>query len=145
MLDARLAKAPGARCRFLVSEPTSERRASSSSGGEMPREPVGHRAAEHVAAFNRCVRTGDWACFADRFTSDATMRFVGVPAGPFTGREAIAAGYASQPPSDTLTVSRVVSCGDVDELWFAWDKGGTGIMTLRWSAHLVAELTVTFA
>jgi steroid Delta-isomerase len=111
----------------------------------MRREPVSQRAAEQVAAFNRCVRSGDWASFADRFTLDATMRFVGGPAGPFTGREAIAAGYASQPPSDTLTVSRVVSCGDVDELWFAWDKGGTGIMTLRWSAHLVAELTVTFA
>ena len=23
-------------------------------------------------------------------------------------------------------------------------NGGTGIMTLRWSAHLIAELTVTF-
>ena len=70
---------------------------------------------------------------------------VGIPAGPFNGREAIAAGYASQPPSDTLTVSRAVSSGDVDELWFAWDNGGTGTMTLRWSAHLIAELTVTFA
>jgi len=111
----------------------------------MSKEPISQRAAEHVAAFNHSVRSGDWAAFADRFTSDATMRFVGVPAGPFNGREAIAAGYASQPPSDTLTVSRAVSSGDVDELWFAWDNGGTGTMTLRWSAHLIAELTVTFA
>jgi steroid Delta-isomerase len=110
----------------------------------MRREPLSQRAADHVAAFNRSVRSGDWASFADRFTPDATMRFVGVPAGPFSGREAIAAGYASQPPSDTLTVSRAVSRGDVDELWFAWDNGGTGIMTMRWSAHLVAELTVAF-
>ena len=115
------------------------------TGAEMSNEPIRRRAAEHVAAFNRSVRSGDWAAFADRFTSDATMRFVGVPAGPFNGREAIAAGYASQPPSDTLTVSRTVSSGDVDELWFAWDNGGTGTMTLRWSAHLIAELTVTFA
>ncbi len=98
-----------------------------------------------MAAFNRSVRSGDWASFADRFAADATMRFVGVPAGPFSGREAIAGGYASQPPSDTLSVSRVVSRGDVDELWFAWDNGGTGTMTIRWSAHLVAELTVAFA
>ena len=111
----------------------------------MSNEPISQRAAEHVAAFNHSVRSGDWAAFADRFTSDATMRFVGVPAGPFNGRDAIAAGYASQPPSDTLAVSRTVSCGDVDELWFAWDSGGTGTMTLRWSAHLIAELTVTFA
>jgi hypothetical protein len=73
------------------------------------------------------------------------MRFVGVPVGPFTGRESIAAGYASQPPSDTLTVSRAVSSGDVDRLWFAWDNGGTGTMTLRWSGNLIAELTVTFS
>ena len=113
-------------------------------GAEMSQEPISQRAAEHVAAFNRSVRSGDWAAFADRFTPDATMSFVSVPAGPFNGRDAIAAGYASQPPSDTLTVSRAVSSGDVDELWFAWDNGGTGTMTLRWSAHLIAELTVTF-
>ena len=110
----------------------------------MSGEPVSQRAAEHVAAFNRSVRSGDWAAFAGRFTPGATMRFVGVPAGPFTGREAIAAGYAAQPPSDTLTVSRAVSSADVDELWFTWDNGGTGTMTLRWSGRLVAELTVAF-
>ena len=111
----------------------------------MREEPISQRAAEHVAAFNDSVRSGDWEAFAGRFAPDATMRFVGIPAGPFTGREAIATGYMSQPPSDTLTVSQAVSSGDVDELWFAWDYGGTGTMTLRWSAHLIAELTVTFA
>jgi steroid Delta-isomerase len=50
------------------------------------------------------------------------MHFAGVPVGPFSGREAIAAAYASQPPSDTLTVTSGVSSGDVDELWFAWDS-----------------------
>jgi hypothetical protein len=67
------------------------------TGAEMSNEPISQRAAEHVAAFNNSVRSGDWAAFADRLTSDATMRFAGVPAGPFNGREAIAAGYASQP------------------------------------------------
>jgi hypothetical protein len=111
----------------------------------MSNEPISQRAATHVAAFNDSVRSGDWAAFADHFTLDATMRFIGIPAGPFTGREAIAAGYASQPPSDTLTVTRGVSSGDVDELWFAWDNGSTGTMTLRWTGDLVAELTVTFS
>ena len=111
----------------------------------MSGEPISPRAAAHVAAFNDSVRSGDWAAFADRFTPDATMRFVAVPAGRFTGRAAIAAAYAAQPPSDTLTVTRAVTAGDGDELWFAWDHGGTGSMTLRWSATLVAELTVTFA
>ena len=110
----------------------------------MSKVPITRRAAEHVAAFNDSVRSGDWSVFADRFTSDAIMRFVGVPAGPFRGRDEIAAGYASQPPSDTLTVNHATSSGDVDELWFAWDNGGTGTMTLRWNGELIAELTVTF-
>ena len=112
----------------------------------MSGEPISDRAAGHVAAFNDSVRSGEWADFAGRFTPDATMRFVGIPVGPFTGREAIDAGYASQPPSDTLTVTRGVSSGDVDELWFAWDSGGTaGTMILRWSGDLIDELTVTFS
>jgi steroid Delta-isomerase len=111
----------------------------------MSEEPISQRAAKHVAAFNDSVRSGDWIAFAGRFTPDATMRFAGIPAGPFTGREAIATGYASQPPSDTLTVTRTVSAGDVDQLWFAWDNGSTGTMILRWSGDLIAELTVTFS
>jgi steroid Delta-isomerase len=107
---------------------------------------ISDRAAGNVVAFNDAVRSGEWAEFAGRFTADATMRFVGVPVGPFTGREAIAAGYASQPPSDTLTVTRAASSADVDELWFAWDSSGaTGTMTLRWNGDLIDELTVTFS
>jgi len=107
---------------------------------------ISERAVRHVAAFNDAVRSGAWADFAGRFTPDATMRFVGVPVEPFAGRDAIAAAYASQPPSDTLTVTRGVSLGDVDELWFTWDSSGTtGTMSLRWSGELIAELTVTFS
>jgi hypothetical protein len=109
-------------------------------------EAMSERAARHVAAFNDSVRSGDWDNFASRFTPDATMRFVGIPAGPLSGRDAIAAGYAAQPPSDTLTVTRAASSGDVDELGFAWDSGGgTGTMTVRWSGSLISELTVTFS
>lgn len=104
------------------------------------------RAATHVAAFNDSVRSGEWASFARRFTPDATMRFVGVPVGPFTGRDEIAAGYAAQPPSDTLTATRGVCTDDVDELWFTWDSSKTaGTMILRWSGDLIAELTVSFS
>jgi hypothetical protein len=112
----------------------------------MSGEPISERAARHVAAFNDSVRSGEWDGFAARFTPGATMRFAGIPVGPFTGRETIAAGYASAPPSDTLTVTRANSRGDVDELWFTWDSGGTtGTMTVRWSGDLIAELIITFS
>ena len=110
----------------------------------MGEEPISQRAAAHVAAFNDSVRSGDWTAFASRFAPDAAMRFSGIPAGPFIGREAIATGYAAQPPSDTLTVTRACSSADIDELWFAWDHGSAGTMILRWSGNLIAELTVTF-
>jgi hypothetical protein len=112
----------------------------------MSGESISERAARHVAAFNECVRSGEWYDFAGRFTHSATMHFVGVPVGPFIGRAAIAAGYAAQPPSDTLSVSRGISAGDIDELWFTWDSTrAAGTMILRWSGDLVAELTVTFS
>jgi hypothetical protein len=112
----------------------------------MSGESVSERAARHVAAFNGCVRSGEWDDFALRFTHAATMHFVGVPVGPFIGRVAIAAGYAAQPPSDTLSVNRAFSSGDIDELWFTWDSSqDTGTMILRWSGNLIDELTVTFS
>jgi hypothetical protein len=50
----------------------------------MSGDQISERAARHVIAFNSSVRSGDWADFARRFTHDATMRFVGIPVGPFT-------------------------------------------------------------
>jgi hypothetical protein len=38
-----------------------------------------------------------------------------------------------------------VSSGDADKLWFAWDNGGTGTMTLRWSGDLIAKPTIAFS
>jgi hypothetical protein len=55
------------------------------------------------------------------------------------------AGDAAEPPLDTLTVTRGVTSGDVDELWFTWDCGGPGRINLRWRGDLIAELTVSFS
>lgn len=98
----------------------------------MPSRGVPARIAHHIAAFNAAVRSGDWRSFADRFTPDATMRFIGVPAGPFVGRAAIAKAYAAQPPTDTLMIRDVVSTGAVDTAFFAWSAGGRGVMRLTW-------------
>jgi steroid Delta-isomerase len=107
-------------------------------------EEVQERIAQHAAAFNASVRSADWCSFADRFTANATMRFIGVPAGPFTGRAAIAQAYAEQPPTDTLTIRDTDSTGDVDTVFFAWNAGGGGVMRLTWEGPLVASLEITF-
>jgi steroid Delta-isomerase len=110
----------------------------------MTSQEVQARIAEHAAAFNAAVESGNWRSFADRFTPDATMRFIGVPAGPFAGRAAIAQAYAEQPPTDTLTIRQMDSTGAVDTAFFAWSAGGGGVMRLTWEGRLVASLDVTF-
>jgi steroid Delta-isomerase len=105
---------------------------------------VTDRVSEHIVAFNDSIGTGDWARFTDRFTPDATMSFVGVPAGPFRGRAAIAAAYLAQPPTETMSAGSVHSSGDVDTVAFRWQSGGTGTMTLTWDGDLVADLIVAF-
>jgi ketosteroid isomerase-like protein len=102
------------------------------------------RIRDHAAGFNAAVRSGDFGPFVQTFTDDAVMRFVGVPAGPFVGRAAIAQAYATQPPADTLSVEEVSTEADVDVVRFRWDGGGVGTFTVRWHDGLVADLTVSF-
>jgi steroid delta-isomerase len=102
------------------------------------------RVAEHVAAFNAAVQSGEWRSFAAKFAGDATLTFVGVPAGPFVGRAAVAAAYIRQPPSDTISSHEVDTDGYVDRVRFAWSAGGTGSMRLSWRDGLITDLQVTF-
>ncbi len=105
---------------------------------------MNQRVAAHVAAFNETVASGEWEAFSERFADDATLAFEDVPAGPFAGRPAIAAAYAAQPPTDTMTLTGVETDGDRDVARFAWSAGGTGTMRLTWRAGAVASLTVSF-
>jgi steroid Delta-isomerase len=72
------------------------------------------------------------------------MTFNGVPAGPYTGSEQIARGYAERPPSDTMTCLSVTREGDDDVARFAWGADGGGTMHLSRRDGAVAGLTVTF-
>ena len=103
---------------------------------------IPERVRAHADGFNAAVRAGDFTAFTTTFTPDAVMRFVGVPAGPYVGRAAIAAGYEAQPPDDTLTVRSVSTDGDTDDVRFTWDRGGSGTMIVRWRDGLVADLSV---
>ena len=97
----------------------------------------------HADRFNEAVRSHDWSAFVATFTEDAVMRFVGVPAGPYEGREAIAAAYASRPPDDTMTVRAVEELDpQTARVRYRWDRGGDGTMTVQWRDGMVADLTV---
>ena len=58
----------------------------------------------HVQLFNQGVRSGDYAPMLEQFADDAELVFEGVAAGPFSGKETIAAAYASNPPDDEVDV-----------------------------------------
>ena len=102
------------------------------------------RVAEHVRRFDAALNSGDWSTFVQGFTPDAVMTFVGAPAGPFTGRDAILAGYQAQPRTASLTVTWVETDGDTDVASVGWHDGGTGTMTLVWRDGLVEQLRVAF-
>ena len=105
---------------------------------------MSERVGAHVAAFNDAVSSGEWETFSERFADDATLAFEDVSVGPFTGRPAIAAAYAAQPPTDTMTVVGVDSEGDRDTVRVAWSAGGTGTMRITWRGGAVAALRVSF-
>ena len=111
-------------------------------------DPLIAFAARHVETFNASVRTGDFAPLVQLFADDASLEFVGVPAGPFEGRAAIDAAYRAQPPTDTLTVLsvHVEDDGTVVEA-FSWstDAGAySGEMRLVVADDRIRRLVISF-
>jgi steroid Delta-isomerase len=101
---------------------------------------------DHVLRFNEAVRTAEWEPMLELFTEDAELVFEGVPAGPFRGRDTIAAAYAEQPPDDQIVTLRVSDGDDVTAL-YAWRKEpGTvaGRMVLTPRDGRISRLLVTF-
>ncbi len=79
----------------------------------------------HVAVFNDCVATGEFAPLVDLFDERARLAFVGVPVGPFVGRDAIAAAYEQQPPDDTMEIrNRWVEADGLVVEEFSWSRDG---------------------
>jgi steroid Delta-isomerase len=103
--------------------------------------------AEHVDRFNAAVRSGDFAPMIELFTDDASLEFVGVPVGPFRGREAIAAAYREQPPDDEIEVLDAWQREGVIVARYAWRREAgrpAGEMWLTRQADRIAGLVVTF-
>ena len=104
--------------------------------------------ARHVETFNTAVSSGDFGPLVALFADDAILEFAGVPVGPFEGRNAIAAAYAAQPPTDTMTVLSVESGDDgtiVEEFSWTADSGArSGEMRLVVDDGRIRRLVVAF-
>jgi steroid Delta-isomerase len=102
----------------------------------------------HMELFNQGVRSGDFAPMLEHFTEDAELVFEGVPAGPFRGRDAIAAAYASNPPDDEIDVLSSEQADDGTIVArYAWRADGdrqSGRMTFTPRGEQIARLVVTF-
>lgn len=102
---------------------------------------------QHVDRFNRAVRTGEWDEMTSHFTDDAALRFEGVPAGPFEGRETITSAYREQPPDDEVRILDAYQVGDETIAGYAWaadPERRAGEMRLTEREGRIARLVVTF-
>ncbi|MFN8515391.1 MAG: hypothetical protein U0841_22945 [Chloroflexia bacterium] len=86
----------------------------------------GHQLLErHIALFNQGVRTGDFGPMLAPFAPDATLTFVGIPVGPFHGKAAIAAAYATHPPDDEIIPLATRAEGPTLTATYAWHRDPT--------------------
>jgi steroid Delta-isomerase len=123
----------------------------SSANGAAASEAEARLLAEHVERFNQAIRTGDFGPMLEQFADDARLEFVGVPVGPFAGRQAIADAYRDQPPDDEvdlLGMARVEADGTI-ETDYAWrrDAGrrsGRMLITPTADRAMITRLVVTF-
>ena len=103
---------------------------------------------EHVERFNAGVRSGDFGPMVDGFAEDAEMAFEGVPAGPFHGRQGIAAAYRDQPPDDEVVLLDVrEDDGGGVRAGYAWASAPAteaGEMRLEHDGGRILRLVVTF-
>jgi hypothetical protein len=101
----------------------------------------------HVEDFNAGVRTGDFGLMLTRFRDDAQLVFVGVAAGPFGGRDAIAAAYRDQPPDDEILLLSTNEYADVVVGRYAWSRRPqteAGELRLVLVDGEIAKVVVTF-
>jgi steroid delta-isomerase len=101
----------------------------------------------HVERFNAGIRSSDWGDFLELFTNDAELAFGGVPAGPFSGRDAIAEAYREQPPDDEVRTLDVAENSDrivAGYAWLAEPDVRAGEMRIDRDGERIRRLVVTF-
>ena len=111
-------------------------------------DPLATFLERQLETFNAAVSSGDFSALVELFAPDARLEFVGLPVGPFVGRDEIAAAYSDRPPTDTMTIldTHVEADGTVVET-FSWsaDHGvRSGEMRLVVDGDRIRRLDVAF-
>jgi steroid Delta-isomerase len=98
----------------------------------------------HIDAFNEGVRTGDWSAMLAQLDDDAGLEFVGIPIGPFSGKDAIAEAYRAQPPDDELIALEPLGEEAVVYAWSRDPKRPAGELHLTVSDGRVTRIRVLY-
>ena len=98
----------------------------------------------HVSGFNEGVRTGDWSAMLEQLADDAELEFVGIPVGPFAGKDAIAEAYRAQPPDDELVVLEPLGDNAVVYAWSREPARPAGELHLTVEAGRVQRIRVLY-
>ena len=100
----------------------------------------------HVERFNAGAASGDFDAMVDALAEGATLTFVGIPVGPFTGREAIRQAYRDQPPDEALDLIGIDEPDASTAVGrYRWVRsGGTGTMTTTHHDGAIDGITVAF-
>ncbi len=98
----------------------------------------------YVEEHNAVVREGSSKGLVSVFDEDAEMCFEGISVGPFTGRDAIAAAILARPPSDELTIGRIIEDDERAIVPYAWknDQASGGEIVVFRGKTGIAKLVV---
>ncbi len=75
---------------------------------------------EYAFRHNAGVRSGDFSALLEILHSDAEMHFIGIPAGPFLGRAAIARAFREGGPGDELILGDVTASAAEQQASYGW-------------------------
>ena len=100
--------------------------------------------AAYVERFNAGVRGGDWAPMLELVAPDAELEFVGIPVGPFVGRDAIGEAYRAQPPDDEIVLLDRLGEGRAVYAWAKEPNRPAGEMHIEAAAGSIVRIRVLY-
>ena len=102
----------------------------------------------YVEAHNQIVRDGTSKDLAPLFAENATMIFVGIEVGPLVTRTAIDRAIHDRPPSDELTIGRILE-DDMRAIapyrWLNDESASGGEIVVEADGSAIVRLTIRVA